>query len=161
MGKKKHDAHYFNKKSCPTAPKPPNYDADRYSRKTHSSRAPSCCVCQKTPWFVPHHYPCHYAHPSMPYPYQTLVHSMATMLPITPAHTPAKCLCPLPSGKLAVRWRLPMRHSVPQHLVRWDSSKFPCSWNRYLSGRIISTGRDRRFPFGATHCVTRLYSIDC
>ena len=24
MGKKKHDAHYFNKKSCLTAPKPPN-----------------------------------------------------------------------------------------------------------------------------------------
>ena len=151
MGKKKHDAHYFNKKSCLTAPKLPNYDADRYSRKTHSSRAPSCCVCQKTPWFVPHHYPCHYAHPSMPYPYQALVHSMATMLPITPAHTPSH---------IAVRWRLLMCHSLPKHLVGWDSSKFPCGLNCYLSGRIISTGRDRRFPCGATHCVMRLCSIE-
>lgn len=98
MGKKKHDAHYFNKKSCLTAPKLPNYDADRYSRKTHSSRAPSCCVCQKTPWFVPHRYPCHYAHLSMPYPYQTLVHSMATMLPITPVHTPSPMLMPFASN---------------------------------------------------------------
>ena len=129
----------------------------------HPSHLISCRVCRtksKTR-FALHRYPCRHAHPSVPYPYQTLAHIRATMLPITPAHTPATCLCPLPSGKLAVRWRLPMRHSVPQHLVRWDSSKFPCSWNRYLSGRIISTGRDRRFPFGATHCVTRLYSIDC
>ena len=168
MGKKKHDAHYFNKKSCPTAPKPPNYDADRYSRKTHSSRAPSCCVCQKTPWFVPHRYPCHYAHLSMPYPYQTLVHSMATMLPITPAHPPVKCLCflhrilppAIRETQIAVRWRLLMCHSLPQHLVGWDSSKLPCGLNCYLSGRIISTGRDRRFPCGATHCVMRLCSIE-
>lgn len=129
----------------------------------HPSHLISCRVCRtksKTR-FALHRYPCRHAHPSVPYPYQTLAHIMATMLPIAPAHTPAKCLCPLPSGKLAVRWRLPMRHSVPQHLVRWDSSKFPCSWNRYLSGRIISTGRDGRFPFKSTHCVMRLCSIEC
>lgn len=152
----------------------------------HPSHLISCRVCRtksKTR-FAPHRYPCRHAHPSVPYPYQTLAHimatsrqgknimpihhppchtvfikaapSMATMLPITPAHTPAKSLCSLPSGKLAVRWWLPMRHSVPQHLVRWDSSKFPFCLNRYLSGRIISTGRDSR----ATHCVTRLCSIE-
>lgn len=137
----------------------------------HPSHLISCRVCRmksKTR-FAPHRYLCHYAHPSVPYPYQTLAHIMATMLPITPAHPPVKCLCflhrilppAIRETQIAVRWRLPMCHSVPQHLVGWDSSKFPCGLNRYLSGRIISTGRDRLFPFKATHCATRLYSIEC
>lgn len=137
----------------------------------HPSHLISCCACRmksKTR-FAPHCYPCqhpcNHAHPSMLYPYQTLAHSMATMLPITPAYIPAQCLCSLHrmlppairETKIAVRWWLPMRHSVPQHLVRWDSSQLPCGLNRYLSGRIISTGRDSR----ATYCATRLCSIEC
>ena len=141
----------------------------------HPSHLISCCACRmksKTR-LAPHRYPCqhpcNHAHPSMPYPYQAMTHIMTTMLPITPAHPPVKCLCflhrilppAIRETQIAVRWRLPMCHSVPQHLVGWDSSKLPCGLNRYLSGRIISTGRDRRFPCGATHCVMRLCSIEC
>ena len=162
----------------------------------HPSHLISCRVCRtksKTR-FAPHCYPCRHAHLSVPYPYQTLAHIMATSrrgknimpihhsplaIPCSPRQPPAwqpccqshqhisqpnayaLCIeyCPLPSGKLAVRWRLLMhhRHSVPQHLIGWDSSQLPCGLNRYLSGRIISTGRDSR----ATHCATRLCSIDC
>ena len=136
----------------------------------HPSHLISCCTCRmksKTR-FAPHRYPHHYAHLSMPYPYQAMAHIMTTMLPITPAHPPVKCLClfhrillpAIRETQIAVRWRLLMCHSVPQHLVGWDSSKLPCGLNRYLSGRIISTGRDGCFPCGATHCVMRLCSIE-
>ena len=44
MGKKKHDAHYFNKKSCLTAPKPPNkMEIGKAAR--YIPAAPQAAVC--------------------------------------------------------------------------------------------------------------------